>query len=79
MDHPKFLNGTTVLVATDRAGNALYCERNWRMGGKSYTLRTPAGQTRAWTRQGIGHQSAEKPPSGGRWTWLDAETREAYG
>lgn len=70
MEHPATLNTTSHLVAIDKAGNALYGERNFRSGGRRFILRTPEGKTRSWDTWGIG-KNRPKPAPAGRWKWND--------
>lgn len=72
MDHPNMLpKGLYHLVATNAAGYALYEERNWRMGGRSYRIRTPEGEVRDGTDYGhLGRVKPKAAPEGGRWRWM---------
>ena len=74
--HPQMID-LYHLVATDRDGNALYGYRNWRMGGRSFKLRTPEGIVRSWDDwTARGKTVARKAPAG-RWSWNE-DGREGF-
>ena len=59
-----------VQVATARDGSILYCDRDWRMGGRDYRVKLPDGRIVNGTNLEPGKVGrALPPPNGGRWSW----------